>query len=67
MLGVLHPVEQHLDRSRLVTSWFSIDRDKDRLVERVGQQCRQFLFCGGRRGLPDCLLLRRLGWPGPAL
>src|SRR5208282_2473050 len=33
---------------------FAVDRDKDRLVERIGQQCRQVLFAAaaGVAGLP---------------
>jgi len=48
---------------------FAVDSDKDRLVERIGQQCRQLLFTATARvaGLSLLEAVCNGGFPGPTL
>jgi hypothetical protein len=48
---------------------FSVDRDEDRLAQRIGQQRMQLLLLRPP-GLPDCPFWKRVcngGRPGPTL
>jgi hypothetical protein len=48
---------------------FSVDRDEDRLVQRIGQQRMQLLLAAAA-GLPDCPFRKRVcngGRPRPTL